>query len=283
MGKTVLWLGFALGSLLLAACSTNSGYIKIKGSETVLPIALELAEQVGADRTLPLVSVTAGGSGVGIAALVEGNTDLAMSSRDIKLEEKIRIRSRGEDFTEIVIGLDALALIVHPSNPVDSLTLQQIKGIFQGSITNWKEVGGPDLPIVPFNRESSSGTYEFFKKVVLEKERFGKLQTVGANGELAEKVASSPNSIGYVGIAFVNQRETKALRIYNPTTGRSVAATIENSMNGTYPLARPLYFYYLNRDSARVKPIIDLITSERGQRMVLKSGYPPNPQYLPSL
>jgi phosphate transport system substrate-binding protein len=274
---------FVAVGLLLAACDSNSGYVKIKGSETVLPIALELAEQVSADPRMPLVSVTAGGSGVGIAALVEGNTDLAMSSRDIKLEEKIRIRSRGEDFTEIVIGFDALALIVHPSNPVDSLSLQQIKGIFQGTITNWKEVGGRDLPIVPFNRESSSGTYEFFKKVVLSKERFGKLQTVGANGELAEKVASSPNSIGYVGIAFVDERMVKAVRIYNPATGRSVAATIKNSMNGSYPLARPLYFYYLNRDEARVKPIIDLITSERGQRMVLKTGYPPNPKYLPSL
>lgn len=278
------WTGIVAAWLVaLAGCSSDSAYVKIKGSETVLPIALELAERASEDPSKPAVSVTAGGSGVGIAALVEGNTDIAMSSRDIKLEEKITIRSRGQDFEEIVIGLDALAIVVHKSNPVDSITLQQAKGIFQGKITNWKQVGGADLPIVCLNRESSSGTYEFFKKVVIEKERFGKIQSVGANGELAEKVAGNERAIGYVGIAFVDTATLKPLRIYSPQAGRSIAATIENSMNGSYPLARPLYFYYLKQDSDKVRPIIDLITSERGQRMVLKTGYPPNPQYLPKL
>jgi len=265
------------------ACSSGSGYVKIKGSETVLPIALELAEQVSYDPNLPLVSVTAGGSGVGIAALVEGNTDLAMSSRDMKLEEKLRIRSRGHDFVEVTIAFDALALVVHKSNPVDSISLEQAKTIFQGKVTNWKELGGKDLPIVAFNRESSSGTYEFFKKEVLRKEKFGKLQTVGANGELVEKIGSNNRTIGYVGIAFVDTHRVKTLRIFSPEQGKSIEATIANSMNGSYPLSRPLFFYFLKEKAAEVGPIISLITSERGQRMVLKTGYPPNPKYLPVL
>lgn len=112
----------------------------------------------------------------------------------------------------------------------------------QARLTNWKDVGGPDQPIVPFNRESSSGTYSFFKDVALNKESFGKLQTVGANGELVEKVQSNPNALGYVGIAFVKPEYVKALRIYSPDLKHAVAATIENSINKTYPLVASALF-----------------------------------------
>ncbi|MBX3102916.1 MAG: phosphate ABC transporter substrate-binding protein [Bacteroidetes bacterium] len=276
--------GFSAAFCLLAmplwlGCARSEGYIKIKGSETVLPISLKLAEHFTETPGLPGVSVTAGGSGVGIAALLADNTDIAMSSREIKFEEVTAFKLRGLEFVELVIGFDALAIIVHKNNPVDSLTMQQAKAIFQGKVTNWKQVGGADQRIVAFNRESSSGTYEFFKKKILEKEDFAALQTVGANGELIEKVAHSPATVGYVGIAYVNPRDVKPLRIYNEKLRQSISPTIENSLNKTYPLVRPLYFYYLKKREKAVAAIINYMKTQTGQELVRAAGYPPNPEF----
>jgi phosphate transport system substrate-binding protein len=270
--------GLALWAAVVA-CGRNQGYIKIKGSETVLPISLKVAEYFTQTDSLPGVSVTAGGSGVGIAALLADNTDIAMSSREIKFEEIADFKQKGLAYVELVVGFDALALIVHKRNPVDSLTEQQVKDIFQGKLTNWKQLGGPDQNIVAFNRESSSGTYEFFKKKILQKEDFAPLQTVGANGELIEKVAHSPATIGYVGIAYVNPRDVKPLRIYSEKLGRSVTPTIENSLNKSYPLVRPLYFYYLQKREPLVRPLIAYMKSQAGQELVRAAGYPPNPEF----
>ncbi len=278
-----LWA--VLGALLLAAllmlsaCSQDKNYIKIKGSETVLPIVLELAERFTEDPNRPDISVTAGGSGVGIAALLQENTDIAMSSRAIKFKERASFREHDLPFDELVVAYDALAVIAHNSNPVDSLTLEQLKAIFQGKITNWKEVGGEDQNIVAFNRESSSGTYGFFQKKVLEGDKFGKLQTVGANGELVEKVADNKLTLAYVGIAYVDPESVKQIKIYNPDLKRSIEPSIETAMKGEYPLNRPLYFYYLQRDRQRLQPIIDFLQSQAGQEMVVGTGYPPNPKF----
>jgi phosphate transport system substrate-binding protein len=267
----------------LCGCGPDKGYIKIKGSETVLPIALKLAESFSNDPNLPNVSVTAGGSGVGIAALMQDNTDIAMASRSIKFSERVAMQQLGYDFEEVTIAFDALAIIAHPTNPVDTLTTEQLKGIYTGAITNWNQVGGADLPIVPFNRESSSGTYEFFKQAVLKGDLFASLQTVGANGELVEKITTSPQGIGYVGIAFVDPQHVKLIRIWNPELQRSVPASIESAMDHSYPLNRPLFFYYLQRHAAKVKPVINYIRSRAGQEMVRSVNYPPNPiYYLPA-
>jgi phosphate transport system substrate-binding protein len=257
----------------------ESRYIKIKGSETVLPIGLKLAEICGQRPDLPDVSVSAGGSGVGIAALLSGNADLAMSSRVVKLEEKIKFSLRNLELVEVVPAYDALAVIVHPSNPLDSITLQDLKKIYRQQVRRWSEIGGENKAIVAFNRESSSGTYEFFKQRVLENETFGNLESVGANGELMEKVADNDNALGYVGVAYVDERRVKVLKVYNPRLGRSVPATIATSLDGTYPLARPLFFYYLRSDSARVAPVVNFLISPDGQEAVRSTGYPPNPQY----
>ena len=265
--------------LTLGAGSQKQNYMKIKGSETVLPIALELAERFTDDPKRPDISVTAGGSGVGIAALLQENTDIAMSSRAIKFKERASFREQGRPFEELVIAYDALAVIAHNSNPVDSLTLEQLKAIFQGKITNWKDVGGEDQNIVAFNRESSSGTYGFFQKKVLEGDKFGKLQTVGANGELVEKVADNKLTIAYVGIAYVDPESVKQIKIYNPELKRSIKPSIETAMQGEYPLNRPLFFYFLQRDRERLQPIIDFLQSQEGQEMVVGTGYPPNPKY----
>lgn len=267
------------GFFFLSGCGNRTPYVKIKGSETVLPIALELAEVASLSPNLPKVSVTAGGSGVGIAALLENNTDIAMSSRDMKFEEKLRFQAQQTPFEELTIAYDALAIIVHPDNPIDTLTLDQLKGIYQGKYKNWIELGGRDLPIVAYNRESSSGTYEFFKKEVLNKEKFDQLETVGANGELVEKIVENARTIAYVGIAFVDPKRVKVLKIFNPTLKRSIPATIESSMDKSYALSRPLYFYYKKNAQQKVQPVIDYIRSRTGQALVRKVGYPPNPLF----
>ncbi|MCS6904900.1 MAG: phosphate ABC transporter substrate-binding protein [Bacteroidia bacterium] len=266
--------------IIVLGCQPQSRYIKIKGSETVLPISLKLAEEFGKVPRLPGISVTAGGSGVGIAALLEKNADIAMSSREIKFEEKLKFKDRKVAYCEKIIGYDALAIVTHPSNPVDSISLRQLKLIFQDSIQYWSEVGGHKQKIVAFNRESSSGTYEFFKNVVLKKQKFGKLETVGANGELVEKIAANPRSIGYVGIAYLNPK-VKTLKVYERAGEPAAAPTIENTMKGIYPLVRPLYFYYLCEREKELAPVLDFITSIKGQEMVKSVGYPPNKQYYP--
>lgn len=267
--------------LLMAGCSGGSQktYIKIKGSETVLPISLELAELFTTTPNLPDVSVTAGGSGVGIAALLEDNTDIAMASRAMKFQEKARFKAKGMEYVEVVVAFDALALIVHKDNPVDTLTLEQVQKIFTGEITNWQQVGGNDQDIVAFNRESSSGTYGFFKKKVLKGLKFGSLQSVGANGELVEKVSDNPQTIGYVGIAYADPSRVKPIAIYNPELKKSVAPSIPNAMNESYPLNRPLFYYYLAEDRNRLQPIFNYLLSQEGQEMVYNVGYPPNPEY----
>lgn len=267
-------------SLLFLGCAHGGeNYVKIKGSETVLPITLKLAEAFSDDPTKPNLAVTAGGSGVGIAALLQENTDIAMASRGIKFQEKVQFKEHGLRFVETTIAYDALAVIVHNDNPLDTITLENLSKIFRGELTNWKALGGPDETIVPFNRESSSGTYSFFKKAVLGGEKFGKLQTVGANGELVEKVASNPKTIGYVGIAYVGEGQVKRLKIYNPARGAAIDATIRTAMDNSYPLTRPLFFYHLERDAEKVRPVMDFILSSEGQRLVEASGYPPNPAY----
>ena len=140
---------------------------RIKGSDTVLPIAQQTAEEYMKENPDARVTVTGGGSGVGISALLDGTADLAMASRTIKFSEKMKAKSTGRDIKEVIIAGDALAVVVHPSNPVSKLTRQQLEDIFRGKITNWKEVGGDDRKIVVYSRETSSGTYEFFKESVL--------------------------------------------------------------------------------------------------------------------
>lgn len=275
-----VWAGALTILLTLSACGgPESRYVKVKGSETVLPIGLILAEECGKRPSLPDVSVSAGGSGVGIAALLNGNADVAMSSRAVKLEEKIKFAVKGMEPVEVVPAYDALAVIVHPSNPLDTLTLQDLKKIYQNGISRWSEIGGPDKPILAFNRESSSGTYEFFRQRVLENETFGNLESVGANGELSEKVAENENALGYVGVAYVDLRRVKVLKVYNPELGRSVPATVAASLDGSYPLARPLYFYYVKGANESVTRVMDFLVSPEGQEAVRSTGYPPNPKY----
>ena len=266
---TLLLLG-----LLLAVTAAPLRAQRIKGSDTVLPIAQQTAERFMTLNPNARVTVTGGGTGVGISALLDETTDIAMASRAIKFSEQMKAKAAGEDLQEAVIAYDALAVVVHPSNPVSRLTREQLEGIFRGKITNWKEVGGEDRRIVVYSRETSSGTYEFFKESVLKNKNYmaGSL-SMPATGAIIQSVSQTKGAIGYVGLAYVSPRIKTIAVSYD---GRRFAEpTLDNAVSKAYPIVRPLYYYYNAKDSATVAPLMNFILSAEGQDIIRKSGYIP--------
>ena len=192
-------------SLLLFCTPAILSAQRIKGSDTVLPLTQELAEMYMKLNPQATITVTGGGSGVGISALMDGTTDLAMASRRIKFSEKLKMKQSHHEPCEVIVAYDALAIIVHPDNPVKQLTREQLEAIFRGKITNWKEVGGSDAKIVVYSRETSSGTYEFFKESVLgNKNYMSSILSMPATGAIIQSVRQTKGAIGYVGLAYLN-------------------------------------------------------------------------------
>jgi phosphate transport system substrate-binding protein len=262
---------FALS--LAATTSVFAQAIKLKGSDTILPIAQEEAA-VYNKKGQGTISVTGGGSGVGLAALVDNTTDIATSSRKIKMEEKMKMSDAGKKVKEVIIGKDALSIIVNPGNKVTKLTREQVEGIYTGKIKNWKDVGGDDMNIVVYGRESSSGTFEFFREHVNNRKNFSaSVLAMPATGAIVQSVAQTKGAVGYVGMAYDNAKVKQLAISYD---GKNyIEPTRANAKNGTYPIIRPLYFYYTNSNSneARVKPFVDFVLSKDGQALVDKVGY----------
>ncbi len=261
-------------ALLFVVSIAQAQNIKLKGSDTVLPLAQKEAEaykKAGKGS----VSVTGGGSGVGIAALIDGSTEIATSSRKIKMDEKLKLQDAGKKFKEVVIAKDALSIVVNPSNKVSQLTREQIEGIFTGKIKNWKEVGGDNLAIVVYSRESSSGTYEFFKEFVLNRKNFASsVLSMPATGAIVQSISQTKGAIGYIGMAYDNAN-VKQLSVSYDKGKTYVMPSMANALNKTYPIIRPLYMYYNLAVEARVKPFIDFILSGAGQQVVKSTGYVP--------
>jgi phosphate transport system substrate-binding protein len=246
---------------------------KIKGSDTVLPLSQKQAESFMKANPSKTVSVTGGGSGVGISALIDGTTDIAQSSRKIKFAEKQKLQEGGKSAKEVIIAYDALAVVVNPANKVSQLTREQLEGIFTGKIKNWNEVGGADLKIIPYSRETSSGTYEFFKESVLKNKNYvNGIMSMPATGAIIQSVSQTPGAIGYVGLAYLN-KDVKALSVSYDKGNSYVAPSIANAKNKTYPIVRPLFFYYLTSDASKVSAFIDYILSDAGQKIVEEIGF----------
>lgn len=248
---------------------------KIKGSDTVLPLTQKEAEVYMKKYPGSSIMVTGGGSGVGLAALQNGTTDIAQSSRKMKLDEKMKMQDAGKSFKEVIVANDALAVIVHPSNPLSQLTREQIESIFTGKVTNWKEVGGEDLKIVAYSRETSSGTYEFFKEHVMNKKNFAPtVMLMPATGAIVQSVSQTKGAIGYVGLAYL-ESDIKALKVSYDQGKTYVAPSVEAAVDKSYPISRPLYYYYLTGSENAVKPFMDFILSAEGQKIVKEVGYVP--------
>jgi phosphate transport system substrate-binding protein len=248
---------------------------KIKGSDTVLPLTQKEAEEYMKKNAGSSIMVTGGGSGVGISALMSGTTDIAQSSRKIKMDEKMKMQDAGKAFTEKIVAYDALAVIVHPSNKVTQLTREQIELIYTGKITNWKEVGGDDMNIVLYSRETSSGTYEFFREHVLNKKNFAaSALLMPATGAIVQSVSQTKGAIGYIGLAYM-ESDIKAINVSYDAGKTYVTPSIDNAKNKTYPITRPLYYYYLNSVEKTVKPFMDFVLSAEGQKIVREVGFVP--------
>lgn len=252
---------------------TTSIAQKIKGSDTVLPLSQQEAESYMKTNPSATVTVTGGGSGVGISALLEGTTDIAQASRRIKFDERQKLKTQGKTVTEVIIAYDALAVVVHPENKVTNLTREQLEGIFTGKITNWKEVGGTDLKIVPYSRETSSGTYEFFKESVLKNRNYKNgIMSMPATGAIVQSISQTKGGIGYIGIAYLN-KSVKAIHVSYDQGKTFTVPSVTNAKNKTYPIVRPLYYYYEKSSENTAKPFIDYILSQAGQRIVSETGF----------
>jgi phosphate transport system substrate-binding protein len=246
---------------------------RIKGSDTCLPLSQKEAEAYLKANPQASVTVTGGGSGVGISALIEGTTDIAQLSRRIKFDERRRLQAQGKTVKEVTVAYDALAVVVHPANKVTNLTREQLEGIFTGRIANWREVGGADLKIVPYSRETSSGTYEFFKESVLKNRNYlSGIMSMPATGAIVQSIGQTRGGIGYIGLAYLNQ-SVKAIHVSYDQGKTFVAPSIATAKNETYPIVRGLYYYYTTDREAAVKPFIDYVLSTAGQTIVEEIGF----------
>ena len=248
---------------------------RIKGSDTLLPLTQELSETYLKGNPASGIVVTGGGTGVGLASLMENTTDIAMASRQMKFGEKVKFAKAGFKIAEEVVAYDALAVVVNPANPVNRLTREQLEGSFRGKITNWKEVGGEDCKIVVYSRETSSGTYEFFKESVLHNKNYmSSVLSMPATGAIIQSVRQTKGAIGYIGLAYLNPY-VKALAISYDGGKHYARPSIKNASDGTYPIVRPLYYYYDVEKTAMVQPFVSYIKSDEGQRMVEEQGFVP--------
>ena len=241
--------------------------ITIKGSTTVLPIAQSCAEVFMNKYSDVNISVQGGGSGVGIASIIDGTADIGDASRPIKDQEKATAKENGVDIYENAKAADGIAVIVHPSNPISGLAKEQIKEIYTGKISNWKDVGGKNAQIVIISRDSSSGTFEAFNEMALEKEKVRPDALLNASNQaVATTVAMTPGAIGYIGLGYLSP-SVKAVTV------NGVEATKANVVNGSYPLARNLYMYTNGKPQGAVKDFIDFIMSPEGQKLVDIAGF----------
>jgi phosphate transport system substrate-binding protein len=253
--------------------SVFSQKLLLKGSDSVLPLGQKMAEQFMKSNKNVNISVVGGGSGVGIAALVIGTTQIAMTSRPIKMDEKLKLKEAGRLYKEVKIAYDALSIVVHPGNKVTQLTREQIEGIFTGKIKNWKEVGGDDMKIVAYARETSSGTYEFFKEHLLNRKNYtSACLNMPASGAVVQSVSQTKGAIGFVGLAYID-KSVKAIGVSIDQGKTFIKPSLATAKNKTYPIVRPLYFYYLTKSEATVKPFIDYVIGKTGQGLVSQIGY----------
>jgi phosphate transport system substrate-binding protein len=294
--KYKLFLQFFLIStlLLISGCGPSENaattpapnvlaeaYIQNKGSDTIVNLALAWAEQYQIMHSEIRISVTGGGSGTGIGSLLNGTVDIANASRQISEEEIAQAGTRGIEAVEHVIARDAIAVIIHPENPVNQLTLEQVSAIFRGEYTNWQELGGEDRPIVKVSRETNSGTHVYFLEEVI---RLGNednheifaaetLLLPSSEGIISE-VSDNPNAIGYDGLGYVTEH-VKVVAIAK-TTGEDYVMPSADSVNsGLYPISRDLYMYTRKDPSEAVQAYLEWILSPEAQKIVTELGFVP--------
>ena len=261
-----------------------SGSFNIIGSNTVTPLTSVWAEDFMKKHPKINIAVSGPGSGAGIAALINGTTDICQASRTIKQQEIDQAKANGVEPYEIQVATDALSVVVNPSNPVSELTIEQLSAIYTGKIINWKEVGGKDATIVAIARDTNSGTHVFFKEHVVQMsglpsadkslEYGSKILLLPSTEEGVSEVARNPNAIFYPGLGYVTG-EVKPLAIKQTADSEGVLPSVSTALDGTYPIARPLLYYTNGEPTGTIKSFIDYCLSPEGQERVTEVGYVP--------
>ncbi|MGE4385480.1 MAG: phosphate ABC transporter substrate-binding protein [Endomicrobiaceae bacterium] len=277
---------FGLLLALTVSCSrphSQSGTIamQIKGSDTIVNLVQVWAEKFVDLHKSSNIGVTGGGTGTGFAALLNDTCDIAMASRQAEEKEINLAEEKNIHYKEYIVGLDGLAVLVNKKNPVNKLTIQQLRDIFMAKITNWKEVGGEDREIVILSRESNSGTHMFFKEHVIRrndknnKDEFSpKALLMPSSQAIFDEIYQNPNALGYAGMGFINDN-IKALSIAQDNSNEYVYPNIANVMSGKYPISRPLYLYTDGEPVGIVKDFIEYTLSKEGQKIVAETDFVP--------
>jgi phosphate transport system substrate-binding protein len=273
MTKAALAATLALGAW--GAKPALAGTVTVKGSDTMVVLGQRWAEEYMKSHPSTTIQVTGGGSGTGISALINGTTDVCEASRAMKEAEKKQLADKaGAPPVEITVAKDGLSVYVNDSNPINELTMDQLKQIFTGKVENWKQVGGPDARIIPYSRENSSGTYVFFKEHVLQNADYTpRAQAMPGTAAVVNAVVKEKFGIGYGGAAYA--KGIKVLKVKKDAGSAAIAPEDKTIKDGTYPLSRPLFFYVRAKPSAEIKAFTDWVLSPAGQGIVTKVGYFP--------
>jgi len=265
--------------LMVAGQTLAATTITIKGSDTLVRLGQRWAEEYMKLNQDIVIQVSGGGSGTGIAALLNGTTDICESSRDMKDKEHKQASEKGLKVYRVAVALDGIAVFLNEKNPVSELNFAQLKGIYTGAITNWKQVGGPDTRIILYGRENNSGTYAFFKEHVLNEEDYSDYtQTLPGTAAVVNAVSKDVNGIGYGGIAWATGVKYAAIK--KDENSPAVMPLIENVTSGTYPISRELYWFFDGAPQGELKKLVNWALSPEGQKIAEKIDYVPLPVEL---
>ncbi len=269
MRRFCIGIAAACMGMALLGTAAFAGNMVIKGSTTVLPIAQRAAEKFMEAHPDVVITISGGGSSNGIKALLDGTTDIANASRPMKESEISLAKEKGINPLEHRVAMDAVAVMVHPSNPVRDLTLEQLRDIYSGKITNWQEVGGESKAIAVVGRDTSSGTFETWETLVMNKEKVTpRALVVASAGALLQTVSKNPLAIGYDGLGYVND----SVKVV-PVGG--IEPTAESAVSGIYPIARYLFMYTDGEPKGDTKAFLDFLLSPQGQSEVEAAGFIP--------
>ena len=268
MKKSILMIIVLLTTVMITTTFAYAGNLVIKGSTTVLPIAQKAVEAYMSEHPDVKISLSGGGSGNGIKAIVDGSTDIANSSRFIKDKEVKLAHEKGVYPVPFAVAYDSIIPVVHPSNNMSNITTDQLKAIYKGKIRNFKELGGPDLKIVVISRDTSSGTYETWAKKVMKKERVTpRAQVMASNGAIVQAISNNKHAMGYIGIGYLN-KNVKPLKV------NGVEGTEATTLNGTFPVARPLFMFTKGWPKGDTLNFINfMLNPKKGQKYVKEAGY----------
>lgn len=270
------WLVCIMLCLGLVSCGKGQKgkeTIQIKGSDTMVNLVQAWTERFMNDNPNSFIAVTGGGSGTGIASLINNTCEIAACSRKIEDKELKLAKDNGINPKEIMVALDGIVVAVNLSNPIEKLTIAQVADIFSGKITNWKEIGGNDGPIVVLSREVNSGTHVYFKEHVLNKGEYTKNALLLPSSQaVSDEISQNINAIGYYGIGYINKNQ-KTIAIDSDNTGNFIVPTIENVKKGKYGISRPLLMYTNGEPTGKIKRFVDFILSEQGQKIVEEQNF----------